>query len=1375
MNMHTNIFLEGLLFNLSMSTLGLLLTSSFSQIQTCNNVKSIFSNHCCNSGVAYNESFYAAEGSVRMGFSARGNTRVLSDMSRNTVVNVRKLWGYDYDVKVRDGFKIDEATDIPYHYLPVVVAENDPPYDFQKPTRQCILPGTTSADSLTTDDTHAYIVESNDVQKGQKLRLYRVPLHVPRNGTCEHDLMLLSVDSSDSFGKTRTTDIASVGDYVVLLTRREIKFDGYDGNKNMPIFTKIKKADFGDEEKIQEKMGSSQMIHSYFSTYALHHTGNHVFAMGVVNLDNIDVTKDWSVTDMSSERIPFYNPDATLESSFNYDGGSEFWMSTYAHSSHNLYPTRTGDTLSGCNYLFASDNFVSWFRNQPLTRINVPAQDVTNPDWYMPGTKAILKVCQAANGVQWDYCVFDKNPKWGQYVEAYEVDDATGEIYIAGHNAITNDQQQTEWKEALGVDQLYGSAGITKATANWETHVCRRDVDAFADPRSKEQAEAFYTYTPSVELPNLNHPFYEDQLKTMVPDDAMFKGFTGLRLIGEKLYAFTSDSVGVYDRNTLQRDSGLIVPVHEGTHQVETISECAGVKHLFKTNACCSADTSKELQSKALREPTTCAERDTVNLTLSNFESWRGVLSAVSFGDSNWIRENKVGYCVAQYAASGCVKVYYGMDPKDDGNLDHQIRVDYRGDTYDFSGGEGMKTFSAGPGCIASPPPPPVADCSGKRVTIQLLDSYGDGWNDASKLEVTLPGGSADSFALPSGGSATYDPVCVLDDGCMEYKYVGSGTWHTENSVTFEYDTGESYTMSFEGIGDAVSTSYQANGKTGYYEFSLNSNGFGCGTPTVCMYIADPDGSPGVYVPCPSAQSPSSPSPPSPPSLPSRMFETVANNLAGKIRFFQIYNGKLITSGRRQRITYTPSPTAVVDTYKHSVLQFYEYDLTVGGGMLANEPSATCRFSAELPDVGDSDLTAIHTVSDEYIWFMAGDWNQDPLTTLPVIGRLSRSGNCESLVYQLTNADLGSLGTTAIRMQDIQQGDNHIYISLRLKNVNDNYHYVKIAKDLTSAEYVGESSGKYLGYGNVGGGFGVLGQNLHAFSSNAYDVIDVATKARTTYNMPFDYNAPSYRISNGAAFVEDETMYAFFGNAFMGGLTAEYTYLMKITPISMEWCKIQISNLVDQNGAFQKFFLNEGFTKDELGRAYIGGITEDYSHLMMLQVSITDMSANECPVVKTITQDIRYPATSTHTPSSSDVLQDIYAQEDWSTSIQQIGYHGDHLYTSEGGLLASIRIEDDFKLEYDSKTLYTLASHPNVVRTCNESTPGCCRPDDTGATIYGQTCTQFASPTSNGGTYCDASMTGLWPGSPTSEYATNSFAEACQTSCATIDAYDCTV
>lgn len=668
------------------------------QIQSCSDVRRSFVDAgCCpSSSSSLERDFFAATGKVRLGFSPRGGTRALADTSRDTIVTVRKLWGYDHDVLKLKSFEIDEATGTPYYDMPVIVAEHDAPHEFQRPTRQCTIPGTMTADSLTTDDGFAYVVEVND-NGANGLRLFRVPLPVQsdESGNCQHD----SMQFPTLYG--RTTDITSVGDYIVLLTRQDREVGGYEGVKKMPIFTKIAKADFGDASKIQQKMGSSQMPHSYYSTYAISGSGDHVFAMGAINLDSIDVTKDWNVTNMTSERIPFFNPDATQESIMTFQKDqTDAWMSTFAHSSHHTYAARAGDSLSGCSYLYASTNFVSWFSNQ-LTKIDVPSQNVTDPEWRMPGTKGILKVCEAQDksGVEWDYCVFDKNPKWGTYVESYTVDDATGEIYIAGHNALTTGIQGQAWEQKLGASKLYGTPGVAKAHANWETHVCTMQVDAFFHPADKQAAESFHTFRTSPELPDLNSAFYAAELKPLVPDEVMFKGYTGLRLSGEKLYAYGWDMVAEYDRATLEREpGGLVVPVYGGSHSVTRISSCDDLRDWHCDDPCHNSNASQMLSTKALLQPATraCRAEDSVKLTLRSFHE-----SAVSFGDGNWLSESVDRYCAP--TAGGCLTVYYGSAPpgaRDD--YDNHVSVEYRGSEYDLGVSYGTsRMYRVGPACAA--------------------------------------------------------------------------------------------------------------------------------------------------------------------------------------------------------------------------------------------------------------------------------------------------------------------------------------------------------------------------------------------------------------------------------------------------------------------------------------------------------------------------------------------------------------------------------------------------------------------------------------------------------------------------------------------------
>ena len=141
------------------------------------------------------------------------------------------------------------------------------------------------------------------------------------------------------------------------------------------------------------------------------------------------------------------------------------------------------------------------------------------------------------------------------------------------------------------------------------------------------------------------------------------------------------------------------------------------------------------------------------------------------------------------------------------------------------------------------PPPGGGVECSGSngRVTVKLYDSYGDGWNAGSSLQVSASAQATAQYLLPKGGGAAKTFCTTAVGDCVEFRYKGDGSWHTENSASVEVD-GYKHDISFEAIGDTM---------TGYYEFSVNADGVGCGKPTVCKLLADALNNPTVYTDCP--------------------------------------------------------------------------------------------------------------------------------------------------------------------------------------------------------------------------------------------------------------------------------------------------------------------------------------------------------------------------------------------------------------------------------------------------------------------------------------------------------------------------------------------
>ena len=83
--------------------------------------------------------------------------------------------------------------------------------------------------------------------------------------------------------------------------------------------------------------------------------------------------------------------------------------------------------------------------------------------------------------------------------------------------------------------------------------------------------------------------------------------------------------------------------------------------------------------------------------------------------------------------------------------------------------------------CDAScPAPPPVSTCN---YTIDMQDSYGDGWNGAS-IDMYINGVIVTNFTITSsqGASAQYSYSTYNGDS-VEF-YFNSGTWDTE--ITFQ-------------------------------------------------------------------------------------------------------------------------------------------------------------------------------------------------------------------------------------------------------------------------------------------------------------------------------------------------------------------------------------------------------------------------------------------------------------------------------------------------------------------------------------------------------------------------------------------------------------
>ena len=274
-----------------------------------------------------------------------------------------------------------------------------------------------------------------------------------------------------------------------------------------------------------------------------------------------------------------------------------------------------------------------------------------------------------------------------------------------------------------------------------------------------------------------------------------------------------------------------------------TVTTCEGKKKVYKHSSACCGKSGDVLTKDS---GTWCTSIPPVGYGETG--SWDDLTdaqkSSLSYGGScyveesvgKWIWTSDVGYAEGANGATYITPTeMYGVFAQYGVSLKTLMPIAYVGD--------GEADYSP---CDRSAPPPPPSACAGAEWIVKVADSYGDGWNDGSYLTVMAPGSPTTNYSLP-GGSSNSSAFCVTDAStCIELKYNGIGTWHTENSVTLTLN-GVEYEQTFSGIGDAQ-TGYVSNGKFGYYEFSLNSNGFGCGTATACKRIEDV--STGEYVPC---------------------------------------------------------------------------------------------------------------------------------------------------------------------------------------------------------------------------------------------------------------------------------------------------------------------------------------------------------------------------------------------------------------------------------------------------------------------------------------------------------------------------------------------
>lgn len=80
----------------------------------------------------------------------------------------------------------------------------------------------------------------------------------------------------------------------------------------------------------------------------------------------------------------------------------------------------------------------------------------------------------------------------------------------------------------------------------------------------------------------------------------------------------------------------------------------------------------------------------------------------------------------------------------------------------------------------------PSNDC---EWTIEMYDSWGDGWNGAGAITVTVDGVSQNYSNLPSGGTTQIATITVTNGSTMSVSYT-TGLWNNENSFTIFDDQG---------------------------------------------------------------------------------------------------------------------------------------------------------------------------------------------------------------------------------------------------------------------------------------------------------------------------------------------------------------------------------------------------------------------------------------------------------------------------------------------------------------------------------------------------------------------------------------------------------
>ena len=268
-----------------------------------------------------------------------------------------------------------------------------------------------------------------------------------------------------------------------------------------------------------------------------------------------------------------------------------------------------------------------------------------------------------------------------------------------------------------------------------------------------------------------------------------------------------------------------------------TTANCGGTKEIFQSAECCGESSNKSMVDTVCVFPTTNPGKT---------GSWDDLTeerkSSMIYGGSCY-DQTQVGKWIWRTApwwlgdgAPALTYVtplqWYITFSQFGARLKSAFQVQYVG--------EGEADFSI---CDYNAPPPPPSACSNGEINIQLLDSYGDGWNKGSYLTVL-----GKDYTLEGGSKINYQICLNSPDECLKIVYNGIGTWHSETSVKITAN-GKDYTQAFGEIGDAVDSSYQPTGKSGLIEFSFNANsGFGCGVPYKCTYLKEPSN--GQYVPC---------------------------------------------------------------------------------------------------------------------------------------------------------------------------------------------------------------------------------------------------------------------------------------------------------------------------------------------------------------------------------------------------------------------------------------------------------------------------------------------------------------------------------------------